>query len=82
EDAVIEAAPDVVAPEPVSAPAPAPEPEPAARAHTPLSAPPYRNPAPVQEDSAWDDSAAPEPAAPDVATMDWAGLRQAIAACK
>lgn len=88
EEAVIAAAPELVEPEPVSAPAPAvapvavSEPAPAARVHTPLSAPPYRNPPPVEEDSAWDDSAAPEPAAPDVATMDWAGLRQAIAGCK
>ena len=88
ETAVVEAAPEAAepAPAPVSAsipaPAPAPTPAPAAREHTPLSAPPYRNPPPVADESAWDDSAAPEPAAPDVATMDWAGLRQAIAACK
>lgn len=94
EAAVVEAAPEAAepAPAPVSAsipapapapvPAPAPAPAPAAREHTPLSAPPYRNPPPVVDESAWDDSAAPEPAAPDVATMDWAGLRQAIAACK
>ena len=88
EAAVVEAAPEAAepAPAPVSAsipaPAPAPTPAPAAREHTPLSAPPYRNPPPVVDESAWDDSAAPEPAAPDVATMDWAGLRQAIAACK
>ncbi len=85
EAAVVEAAPGTAAPAvtPVAAPAPAPAPEPApvARVHTPLSAPPYRNPPPVADDSAWDDSAAPEPAAPDVATMDWTGLRQAIAAC-
>lgn len=86
EAAVVEAAPEAAepAPAPVSAsvPAPAAAPAPAAREHTPLSAPPYRNPPPVQDESAWDDSAAPEPAAPDVANMDWAGLRQAIAACK
>lgn len=88
EAAVVEAAPEAAepAPAPVSAsipaPAPAPTPAPAAREHTPLSAPPYRNPPPVVDESAWDDSAVPEPAAPDVATMDWAGLRQAIAACK
>lgn len=88
EAAVVEAAPEAAepAPAPVSAsipaPAPAPTPAPAAREHTPLSAPPYRNPPSVVDESAWDDSAAPEPAAPDVATMDWAGLRQAIAACK
>lgn len=88
EEAVLEATPEAVEPEPVSAPVPVPapvaatEPAPAARVHTPLSAPPYRNPPPVEEDSAWDDSAAPVPAAPDVATMDWAGLRQAIAGCK
>ncbi|WP_312488906.1 uracil-DNA glycosylase [Massilia timonae] len=88
EAAVVEAAPEAAEPAPapvsasISAPAPAPAPAPAAREHTPLSAPPYRNPPPVQDESAWDDSAAPEPAAPDVANMDWAGLRQAIAACK
>lgn len=86
EAAVVEAAPEAAAPAaaPVSAPAPAPAPEPAlaARVHTPLSAPPYRNPPPVEDESAWDDSVAPEPATPDVATMDWAGLRQAISACK
>lgn len=88
EAVVVEAAPEAVAAAPavapVSAPAPAPEPEPApvARVHTPLSAPPYRNPPPVEDDSAWDDSAVPEPVAPDVANMDWSGLRQAIAACK
>lgn len=88
EAAVVEAAPEAAepAPAPVSAsipaPAPAPTPAPAAREHTPLSAPPYRNPPPVVDESAWDDSAAPEPAAPDIANMDWAGLRQAIAACK
>lgn len=89
-EAAPEAAPPAVAPEvrPVAAPAaeaapePAQEPAPAARVHTPLSAPPYRNPPPVEDESAWDDSAVPEPAAPDVANMDWAGLRQAIAACK
>jgi len=84
--AVVEAAPEDAAPAlaAVSAPAPAtePAPAPAARVHTPLSAPPYRNPPPVEDNSAWDDSVAPEPAAPDVATMDWAGLRQAIAGCK
>jgi len=88
--AVAEAAPEDAAPAvapvsaPASAPAPAPEPAPApaARVHTPLSAPPYRNPPPVEDNSAWDDSIAPEPAEPDVATMDWAGLRQAIAGCK
>lgn len=92
--AVVEAAPEaaepapapvsasIPAPAPAPAPALAPAPAPAAREHTPLSAPPYRNPPPVQDESAWDDSVAPEPAAPDVATMDWAGLRQAIAACK
>lgn len=88
EAAVVEAAPEAAEPArapvsaSISAPAPAPAPAPAAREHTPLSAPPYRNPPPVQDESAWDDSAAPEPAAPDVANMDWAGLRQAIAACK
>lgn len=88
EAAVVEAAPEAAepAPAPVSASiparAPAPAPAPAAREHTPLSAPPYRNPPPVVDESAWDDSAAPEPAAPDIANMDWAGLRQAIAACK
>ena len=88
--AVVEVAPDsaapvaapasVVVPAPASAPDPAPVP--AARAHTPLSAPPYRNPPPVETSSAWDDGAAPEAAAPDVAGMDWTGLRQAIAACR
>lgn len=54
---------------------------PPARAHTPLSAPPYRNPEPVE--AAWDDDHAPaEPSAPDVSTMDWPALRAAIAACK
>ncbi|WP_306392735.1 uracil-DNA glycosylase [Telluria beijingensis] len=86
--AVVEAPPEVAAPAPAAvaepAPEPTPEPTPApvARTHTPLSAPPYRNPPPVDEASAWDDVAVPEPAAPDVATMDWAGLRQAIAACR
>jgi len=88
EAAATEAAPEIAASAAASesAPGPAPalatEPAPAARVHTPLSAPPYRNPPPVEENSAWDDSAAPEPASPDVAAMDWAGLRQAIAACK
>lgn len=35
---------------------------------------------PVREDSAW--GAEAEPERPDVSTMDWAGLRQAIASCK
>lgn len=73
------AAPAPVAPDqPVEAAAPAAP----VRAHTPLSAPPYRNPPPAEEAPAWDDSTAPVPAPPDVATMDWAGLRQAIAGCK
>lgn len=74
--------PEVPAPVPVSAPVPVPDPAPVARGHTPLSAPPYRNPPPVESEAAWDDSIQPEEAAPDIATMDWAGLRQAIAACK
>ncbi|MGF6275625.1 uracil-DNA glycosylase family 4 [Massilia sp. UYP11] len=92
EAAVVGAAPDAAAPAPapaampavapISAPAPAAASAPAARVHTPLSAPPYRNPPPAQDEAAWDDGVATEPAAPDVATMDWAGLRQAIAACK
>ena len=49
---------------------------------TPLSAPPYRNPPPVATDAAWDDGSNAAPAAPDVSTLDWAGLRQAIAGCK
>lgn len=82
------AAPEVLAPAPApaSSPAPAavpvPDPAPVARGHTPLSAPPYRNPPPVESEAAWDDSAQPEEAALDVTTMDWSGLRQAIAACK
>lgn len=77
-------APAAIAPAAVSAPDTVAEPTPApvARVHTPLSAPPYRNPPPVEDSSAWDDSATPEPAAPDVAGMDWTGLRQAIAACR
>ena len=35
---------------------------------------------PPSADSAW--GAEPEPARPDVSTMDWAALRQAIAACR
>lgn len=80
--AVVEAQSEVSAPVTAAEPAPDPTPAPAARAHTPLSAPPYRNPPPVDEASAWDDVAAPAPAVPDVATMDWAGLRQAISACR
>ena len=49
---------------------------------TPLSAPPYRNPPPVTTDAAWDDGSHDAPATPDVSTLDWAGLRQAIAGCK
>ena len=77
-------APAAIAAAAASAPDAAPEPTPApvARAHTPLSAPPYRNPPPVEDSSAWDDRATPDPAAPDVAGMDWTGLRQAIAACR
>lgn len=78
-----EAAPDepVAAPSVQQEPIPAPDPVPAPRQHTPLSAPPYRNPPPVEEEAAWDDGADPAPAAPDIATMDWTALRQAIAAC-
>lgn len=70
--------------EAVPAPAPVPDPAPAARGMTPLSAPPYRNPPPPDADSAaaWDDGSHLEPAAPDIGTLDWAGLRQAIASCK
>jgi uracil-DNA glycosylase family 4 len=77
-------APDAVAAASVapSAPVPVPDPAPVARGSTPLSAPPYRNPPPVESDAAWDDGSHAAPAAPDVATLDWAGLRQAIAGCK
>jgi len=82
EEAVLEAAPEAVpAPAPAPAPAPEPAPAPAPRQHTPLSAPPYRNPPPVEEEAAWDDGASAAPAAPDIATMDWNALRQAIASC-
>lgn len=62
-----------------------------ARAHTPLSAPPYPNPAPPAAppaaparvtESAWGDES--EPAAPtdeDIARMDWTQLKNAIASC-
>jgi uracil-DNA glycosylase family 4 len=75
---------DAVDPAPVVAPAPVPVPDPAplARGMTPLSAPPYRNPPPVATDAAWDDGSHDAPAVPDVSTLDWAGLRQAIAGCK
>jgi len=76
-DAWDDAAPEVRAPQPAPVPAPAP----AARAHTPLSAPPYRNPPPEPLDSAWDDSAPVDPTTPDIATMDWTALRAAIASC-
>lgn len=67
---------------PVPVPDPMPDPASLARGMTPLSAPPYRNPPPVVSEAAWDDSQAATPAAPDIATLDWTGLRQAIAACK
>jgi len=95
-EAEVELAPagdDVVALEPdaavaaVAAPAlapavPVPDPAPVARGMTPLSAPPYRNPPPVETEAAWDDGSQLAAAAPDTATLDWAGLRQAIAGCK
>lgn len=73
----------VIAAEPVppAAPVPVPDPAPLARGTTPLSAPPYRNPPPVALDAAWDDGSHAD-AAPDIGTLDWAGLRQAIAGCK
>ena len=84
-----DAAPEVAAPPAPDAfqaapagPVPVPDPAPVARGMTPLSAPPYRNPPPVESDAAWDDGSHAAPAAPDVATLDWAGLRQAIAGCK
>jgi len=83
--AAVDAAPAVVPASdsaPVAAPVPVPDPAPVARGMTPLSAPPYRNPPPVAADAAWDDGSDPAPAAPDVSTLDWAGLRQAIAGCK
>jgi uracil-DNA glycosylase family 4 len=85
--AAVDAAPAVMpASAPVAAPAstpvPVPDPAPVARGMTPLSAPPYRNPPPVATDAAWDDGSDAAPAAPDVSTLDWAGLRQAIAGCK
>jgi uracil-DNA glycosylase family 4 len=67
---------------PASAPVPVPDPAPLARGMTPLSAPPYRNPPPVATDAAWDDGSDVAPVAPDVSTLDWAGLRQAIAGCR
>lgn len=78
-DVAVDTAPAEV---PVSAPVPVPDPAPLARGMTPLSAPPYRNPPPVATDAAWDDGSDAAPAAPDVSTLDWAGLRQAIAGCK
>ena len=85
--AAVDAGPAVVpasASAPVAAPvsAPVPDPAPVARGMTPLSAPPYRNPPPVTTDAAWDDGSHDAPATPDVSTLDWAGLRQAIAGCK
>ena len=90
EDAVapaVDPAPEAVAapaplPVSVAVPVPVSDPAPVARGMTPLSAPPYRNPPPVETDAAWDDGSHAEPAGPDVATLDWAGLRQAIAGCK
>jgi uracil-DNA glycosylase family 4 len=67
---------------PASAPVPVPDPAPLARGMTPLSAPPYRSPPPVATDAAWDDGSDVAPVAPDVSTLDWAGLRQAIAGCR
>ncbi len=69
------AAPQAAPPAPAPSLAPPPMPrqvaEPAAKkAWTP----------PVQEDSAWGVEAEPERV--DVATLDWTGLRQAIAACR
>jgi len=82
-DDAVDVAVDTAPPEvPVSAPVPVPDPAPLARGMTPLSAPPYRNPPPVATDAAWDDGSDAAPAAPDVSTLDWAGLRQAIAGCK
>lgn len=81
-----------------AAPEAEPEPAPAAPAQAapqapaqPLAPPPMprqvAEPAarqawtpPPSADSAW--GAEPEPARPDVSTMDWAALRQAIAACR
>ena len=82
DDGVAAGAPPVDAPAPGPGPVPVPDPAPVARGHTPLSAPPYRNPPPVESGAAWDDSAQADEAAPDVASMDWAALRQAIAACQ
>jgi len=81
-EGVAAGAPPVAAPAPGPGPVPVPDPAPVARGHTPLSAPPYRNPPPVETGAAWDDSVQADEAAPDVASMDWAALRQAIAACQ
>ena len=80
-EAAQEAAPQPATQEPDAQPAPAADPAPPVRQHTPLSAPPYRNPAPEPVEAAWDDVPVEE-AAPDIATMDWPALRAAIADCK
>ncbi|WP_312510470.1 uracil-DNA glycosylase [Massilia sp.] len=78
QPAAVQAEADAFAPQPALAPAPAPAP----RAHTPLSAPPYRNPPAEPVEAAWDDDTPVEEAAPDVSTMDWTALRAAILDCK
>ncbi|RZA36590.1 MAG: uracil-DNA glycosylase [Lysobacteraceae bacterium] len=92
---VAEAAPEAepaavleATPAPLAEPAPEPVPQVQAQPLPPPPMPrqvaePAVRPAwtpPVREDTAWGDAAEPE--RPDVSTMDWASLRQAIAACR
>lgn len=75
----VSAEPEPVAPAEPAAPAPSLPPPPMPRQVAEAPAKPAWTP-PVQEDSAWGVEAEPERV--DVSTLDWAGLRQAIASCK
>ncbi|MCS0596901.1 uracil-DNA glycosylase [Massilia agri] len=68
-----------VVPAEPAAPAPSLAPPPMPRQVAEPAAKPAWTP-PVQEDSAWGVEAEPERV--DVSTLDWAGLRQAVAACR
>ncbi len=77
----VSAEPEPVAPAEPAAPAPAPSLPPPPMPRQVAEAPAKRAwTPPVQEDSAWGVEAEPERV--DVSTLDWAGLRQAIAACR
>ncbi|MGG7603446.1 uracil-DNA glycosylase [Massilia sp. BKSP1R2A-1] len=75
----VSAGPEPVAPAEPAAPAPSLAPPPMPRQVAEAPTKPAWTP-PVQENSAWGVEAEPERV--DVSTLDWAGLRQAIASCK